>query len=172
MPALPAVRWTAECSLCCFGVAWTRLTADLELGCRGQGDCTRPRRKSGCSAHRRCMLCARVLRHPFVAGDPVWRGCYVARRGRATRRNAAASPHRGSSARDQASTRSASKIYPRAVTGWFRAWRWVFVWGDAARVLRACLAAVERPPGGAVRPGARASSTCSAWCSGRRTSST
>ncbi len=34
------------------------------------------------------------------------------------------------------------------------------------------LAAVERPPGGAVRPGARAASTSSTWCCTRRTSST
>ena len=36
-----------------------------------------------------------------------------------------------------------NKIYVRAVTGWFAAWRWVLVWVDPAGVLRFAVGAVE-----------------------------
>ena len=67
----------------------------------------------------------------------------------------------------------AKKIYPRAVHGLVRragAGRWCALTQLVFYGLP--WLHVERPPGGAVRPRARASSTSSAWCCGRRTSST
>ena len=80
-------------------------------------------------------------------------------------------PRRPSATRSR-STRSARRSTRARSPGGSRSWRWALVLAHAARLLRPAVARVERPPGGAVRPRPRASSTSSASCSGRRTSST
>ncbi len=69
------------------------------------------------------------------------------------------------------STRSARRSIRARCTAGSPRWRWALVWLTQL-VFYGLPGSVERPPGGAVRPRPRASSTSSAWCSGRRTSST
>ncbi len=62
------------------------------------------------------------------------------------------------------------KIYPRAVRGWFAAWRWALVWATQLVFYGGAWLTWNGRQARAVRPRQRASSTSSAWRSGRRTS--
>ena len=62
-------------------------------------------------------------------------------------------PRPGQATLEQTLAGVRSKIYPRSVSGLFARWRIAFVFSDPAHLLRPALAAMEWPPGRAVRPG-------------------